>query len=547
MTMTEEQAFRDALRRADSVEIPVPPIVPSELTGPTSGRVPWRGILAVAAALVVVAGVGVGFWLNGRGILATPAASPEPAGAIVEVDIFSGRENPVVDLPESTTDQLYALLAARADDLPHPHPNTSLGSQLGFRGLVVTPAGSENRSRLRLVSGLVYVGSDDDHQLADDVDNLMYQLVMDAIRDSLPEEVVTAIDKADVPPAVRATVTVDLSSGEGNPVVEVDPSLLEELHALLDPLSEVGQDALAWALPEGSLGFRGFRVDPEPGGERPPLLVLPGMVQVDPDGDGARVYADPQGTLFQLVAELALSDELRDEVAAGSVQVRVKNIGDRRLSDVVTSLPSWEQLSVGSLGTGEAGGYRIVLRAYSYTYVIATERGEKREYQPIDYVGETPLSPGRYTYEIQVVEGEGGPRLELQLSQDSAGGWPEPPATHPAVGVPALWRLIDPDRLGPDSTELTIAVSRFECNGGVTGEVLEPVVDYGTTELVIRAEAARIDDDRPRTCPENDWVEVVVKLAEPIGNRALIDAACLQSGAAVNTSVCADGPVRWSP
>ena len=39
---------------------------------------------------------------------------------------------------------------------------------------------------------------------------------------------------------------------------------------------------------------------------------------------------------------------------------------------------------------------------------------------------------------------------------------------------------------------------------------------------------------------------ITVQLAEPIGERLLVDAACLR-GDAVSTAFCDDSGIRWSP
>lgn len=449
--MTEEQAFRDALRRADAVEIPVPPIDPGELTWTRRSRVPWRGVLAAAAALIVVAGVGVGFMLNGRGIPASPAGPPEPVGATVEVDIFSGRENPVIDLPASATDELYALLAARMDDPPHPHPHASFEPGLGFRGLVVTPADSENRSRLRLLPGLVHVGSDDDFKLVDDDDQLMFQLVLNAIRDSLPEEVLTAIDEAaHAPVASGTTVNVNIYSGRENPpAVDLDPNVADELYAVLadqaESLKEIDPS-------EGQFGMPAFLVTSEQA-DRPELWVMREVVYVLDSDDRLHELLDPDGLFFHNIFD-AIRDSLPDEVV--------------KLIDELDAQPT------------------------------------------------EPVEPG--------------------IPSDG----PE------QVGDLGTWVLLDPGQVTSASTEITIGVTRLDCSSGVTGEVLEPVVEYTDSHVIIRADVAVIDHNLPQTCQGNDEVPVAVKLSEPIGDRPLVDAACL-AGDAVTTSFCAEGPVRWRP
>lgn len=427
-----ERPFRDALHRADTVAVPVPPIDPTEFSGRSRRRSAWPRALAAAAVVVFVAGVSIAVWTGaGRGIPAVPVA-----------------------------------------------PNTS-------------PA-------------------------------------------VLPTTV----------PAGVPSVEVDVFSGRGNPVVELEASIADELYAMVGDQEAAGE-LEDEAPPEGDLGFRGLVVHPADD-ERPTLRILPGAVYVGSDGD-TKLLRDPSTRFFDVVTA-ALTPELRDLVAAGSVQLRVSNAGKTRLTDVEARLPNGQVIAAGLLGAGRASGYQIVGQAYTYAWIVATEDGQEHELRPTDYVGETPLAPGRYTYQLSVHGGQ----LEVELVHDPDGGWPEQPdapvgePSDGPQGDPATWVLVHPDQVGPDSTEITIGVTRLDCNGGVTGEALEPVVEYTESELVIRALVAPIDTDLPRTCPGNDQVPVVVTLTEPIGDRDLVDAACL-SGEAVSTSFCAAGPVRWTP
>lgn len=118
-------------------------------------------------------------------------------------------------------------------------------------------------------------------------------------------------------------------------------------------------------------------------------------------------------------------------------------------------------------------------------------------------------------------------------------------AIPPQVGVTGVWELADPSRVSPASTSLKLKVTRMECASGHTGRILEPVVSYGASDIVIRTDVAQRRSTAD-TCQSNDWVTVTLALAEPVGDRQLIDAACL-AGDAVRTSFCAAGAARWRP
>ncbi len=50
---------------------------------------------------------------------------------------------------------------------------------------------------------------------------------------------------------------------------------------------------------------------------------------------------------------------------------------------------------------GKTTEYRKVAKAYSYAYIKMLVNGKKAVLQPIDYVGESLLSPGSYTYALK--------------------------------------------------------------------------------------------------------------------------------------------------
>ncbi len=131
--------------------------------------------------------------------------------------------------------------------------------------------------------------------------------------------------------------------------------------------------------------------------------------------------------------------------------------------------------------------------------------------------------------------GSGGPTTSRASAPDGSA----------SEGSTGIWELLDAAEVGPDSTELRLGVTRLECAGGETGTVLEPDVQFERGRIVIRTDVEPLTGDA-YDCQGNNTVPVVVELSEPVGNRDLVDAACL-GGEAVTTAFCADGPVRWSP
>jgi hypothetical protein len=130
----------------------------------------------------------------------------------------------------------------------------------------------------------------------------------------------------------------------------------------------------------------------------------------------------------------------------------------------------------------------------------------------------------------------------------------EQPATDPRLdpsveededGDIAVWGI--GEGLPTRSTEaFTASVYRLECSGGETGEVLPPDVSVEETKIVVTFSVKPLPEGVAYTCQGNPSVPYLVELGEPVGERELVDGACL-SGEAVTTSFCLEGPVRWSP
>lgn len=134
-----------------------------------------------------------------------------------------------------------------------------------------------------------------------------------------------------------------------------------------------------------------------------------------------------------------------------------------------------------------------------------------------------------------------GAGVEAQLSPRTA----SPTTTEPAQGSTAVWTVDDTAPPRADSDSFKALVTRVECSGGQTGEVLEPQVIVEGERIVVTFTVAPLPEGG-YPCPGNDQVPYTVQLGEPIGQRTLVDGACL-SGEAASTSFCEEGPTRWTP
>src|SRR5262245_2445761 len=83
--------------------------------------------------------------------------------------------------------------------------------------------------------------------------------------------------------------------------------------------------------------------------------------------------------------------------SSGDVEVRVANLSAFAFADVDVVFPE-DSVDYGAVPASGISEYRDVSKAYRYALIIVQVGGEELRLQPIDYVGETELRPGRYTY-----------------------------------------------------------------------------------------------------------------------------------------------------
>ncbi len=165
----------------------------------------------MAAAIVLVAGAGFGAWSwLGRGstVPAAPAAAPQSS---VEIDVFSGRENPRVNLDAAVTRRrcMRCSPTRKAAGLLRPAVLPEQG--LGFRGFVLTPADS-SLPVLRILPTTVYVNRSGSYQQLPDPNMHFYNRVYDAIRPLIGDDVRAALPATN-PEIPNVTATIPPATG----------------------------------------------------------------------------------------------------------------------------------------------------------------------------------------------------------------------------------------------------------------------------------------------------------------------------------------------
>jgi hypothetical protein len=83
----------------------------------------------------------------------------------------------------------------------------------------------------------------------------------------------------------------------------------------------------------------------------------------------------------------------------GATLIRIHNVSTYDYDELQVG-----QEAYGTLPAGTFSEYRDFGTAYRYNYVLLRIGADEFVIQPIDYVGETPLGGGMFTYEIDVVD-----------------------------------------------------------------------------------------------------------------------------------------------
>lgn len=113
------------------------------------------------------------------------------------------------------------------------------------------------------------------------------------------------------------------------------------------------------------------------------------------------------------------------------------------------------------------------------------------------------------------------------------------------AGDAAVWEIDETAPPTAESTAFTALVTRLGCASGETGNVQEPQIALEPDRVVVTFSVESLSGG-DESCPGNKFVPYEVEVDEPIGDRTLIDGACLAEEAE-STSFCSGGSERWSP
>lgn len=96
-----------------------------------------------------------------------------------------------------------------------------------------------------------------------------------------------------------------------------------------------------------------------------------------------------------IVLSIFLFASCSENEDSGDVNIRLSNA-----SEVVFENATFDGVNFGTINPNETSEYRHFEVAYDYGRVQITINGFEYGWTPIDYVGETPLEGGNYTFEF---------------------------------------------------------------------------------------------------------------------------------------------------
>ena len=101
------------------------------------------------------------------------------------------------------------------------------------------------------------------------------------------------------------------------------------------------------------------------------------------------------------------------------VLIRVENSAEVDFKEVLVNSGSGN-VAFGTIRAGKKSKYKGFESAYRYGFVSVLANGTELRIQPYDYVGETPLEIGYYTYKLGMDNTDSGnPNLTLELVIDN--------------------------------------------------------------------------------------------------------------------------------
>ncbi len=107
------------------------------------------------------------------------------------------------------------------------------------------------------------------------------------------------------------------------------------------------------------------------------------------------------------IATLLSCSNDEDDKNSSELKIRLSNVSQFDFQNIkVNTASSDGNVNFENLKSTKKSDYKEFDSAYRYAFVELEIDGKKYTLQPIDYVGETPLEDGNYTYQINANDSE---------------------------------------------------------------------------------------------------------------------------------------------
>lgn len=111
--------------------------------------------------------------------------------------------------------------------------------------------------------------------------------------------------------------------------------------------------------------------------------------------------------LILIVSVAAFISCSKDDENSSELKIRLSNVSQFDFQNIkVNTASSDGNVNFGNLKAGIKTNYKGFEFAYSYAFIELQIDGKTYTLQPIDYVGETPLTDGNYTYQINASDSQ---------------------------------------------------------------------------------------------------------------------------------------------
>lgn len=97
-----------------------------------------------------------------------------------------------------------------------------------------------------------------------------------------------------------------------------------------------------------------------------------------------------------------------------SVQIRIQNASPYKFENIIVNTYN-KDVSYENLIPNQKSVFKTFDLAYSYAFVQLQINGKTYTIQPVDFVGETPLENGNYTYKITANPSDPYHNLNMEL------------------------------------------------------------------------------------------------------------------------------------